>query len=105
MDDSAPCKLALATTWSGDLWGLRKELIPWLTYHAYLGVSKLYVLYEGSDPRTLRVSGAVADTSTCPAVPCSIANLHLTRLYHVLPACKSSTSHQKAPQAAPTGPP
>lgn len=59
MDDSAPCKLALATTWSGDLWGLRKELIPWLTYHAYLGVSKLYVLYEGSDPRTLRVSRAL----------------------------------------------
>lgn len=56
MHDSAPCRLGLATTWSGDLWGLRKELIPWLTYHAYLGVSRLYILYEGSDPRALRVS-------------------------------------------------
>jgi len=55
MDDAAPCRLALTTTWSGDLWGLRKELIPWLTYHSYLGVSRLYVLYEGTDMRTLRV--------------------------------------------------
>lgn len=56
MHDSAPCRLGVVTTWSGDLWGLRKELIPWLTYHAYLGVSRLYVLYEGSDEPTLRVS-------------------------------------------------
>jgi hypothetical protein len=55
MHDAAPCKLALVTTWSGDLWGLRKELLPWLTYHAYLGVSRLYVLYEGNDQRTLQV--------------------------------------------------
>lgn len=55
MHDAAPCRLGLVTTWSGDLWGLRKELIPWITYHAYLGVSRLYILYEGKDPRTLRV--------------------------------------------------
>eukprot|EP00879_Flechtneria_rotunda_P005303 GHRR01005589.1.p1 GENE.GHRR01005589.1~~GHRR01005589.1.p1 ORF type:complete len:720 (+),score=275.87 GHRR01005589.1:145-2304(+) len=48
-----PCSLALVATWSGDLWGLRRELIPWLTYHAQLGVSKLYVLYEGGDTNTL----------------------------------------------------
>lgn len=59
MHDAAPCRLGLVTTWSGDLWGLRKELIPWITYHAYLGVSRLYLLYEGSDWRTLRVGHSV----------------------------------------------
>lgn len=52
---SAPCSLALVTTWAGDLWGLRRELVPWLTYHAQLGVSRLYVLYEGGDANTLSV--------------------------------------------------
>jgi hypothetical protein len=77
MHDAAPCSLGLVTTWSGDLWGLRKELIPWLTYHAYLGVSRLYVLYEGNDPRTLQVraedggccSGAAVARLQNPARP------------------------------------
>jgi len=51
----ASCKLALVTTWAGDLWGLRRELVPWLTYHAQLGVSHLYVLYEGGCKNTLTV--------------------------------------------------
>jgi hypothetical protein len=71
MHDSAPCRLGLATTWSGDLWGLRKELIPWLTYHAYLGISRLYILYEGSDPRALRVSKHYA--------ACRIRHTNMTR--------------------------
>jgi hypothetical protein len=82
MNDSAPCSIALVTTWSGDLWGLRQELVPWLTYHAVLGISRLYVLYEGSDHMTLHVralSGlggagwrwvslsALVRTAACPA--------------------------------------
>eukprot|EP00878_Enallax_costatus_P008075 GHUV01008445.1.p1 GENE.GHUV01008445.1~~GHUV01008445.1.p1 ORF type:complete len:900 (+),score=338.15 GHUV01008445.1:421-3120(+) len=53
MHEEAPCRLGLVTTWSGDLWGLRRELLPWLTYHALQGVSKIYVMYEGGDKNTL----------------------------------------------------
>lgn len=59
MYEEAPCSLALATTWSGDLWGLRRELLPWLTYHALQGVSRVYVMYDGADKNTLTVSSAV----------------------------------------------
>ena len=80
MHDSAPCRLGLVTTWSGDLWGLRKELIPWLTYHAYLGVSRLYVLYEGSDEPTLRVSAAAA-AGGATWTPCTLAVWGVTQCW------------------------
>lgn len=52
MADDAPCHIGMVTTWSGDLWGIRREMLPWITYHAQLGVSKLYVLYDGNDRNT-----------------------------------------------------
>ncbi|KAI8462626.1 MAG: hypothetical protein J3K34DRAFT_447341 [Monoraphidium minutum] len=47
----APCSIAAQTTWAGDVWALRRELLPWLQYHAALGVSRLYLLYDGTDAR------------------------------------------------------
>lgn len=34
------CSLALHTTWAGGLAALRAELLPWMTYHAAVGVSR-----------------------------------------------------------------
>ncbi|GBF98049.1 glycosyltransferase-like [Raphidocelis subcapitata] len=45
-----PCAVALHTTWSGDAHALARQLLPWLSYHAALGVSRLYLLYDGDDP-------------------------------------------------------
>ncbi len=36
-------RVALVATWAGDVWGLRRELLPWMTYHAHLGVEHFYV--------------------------------------------------------------
>lgn len=46
-----PAQVAIFTTWSGDLWGLRRELLPWMMYHTQLGVCKFYVLYDGTDAK------------------------------------------------------
>jgi hypothetical protein len=29
---TAPCVIALQTTWAGDAWGLRRELLPWCAW-------------------------------------------------------------------------
>lgn len=77
MHAETPCKLGLVTTWSGDLWGLRRELLPWLTYHALQGVSKIYVMYEGGDKNTLTVGMLMfVRCSEVLTVKCSVV-LHL----------------------------
>jgi hypothetical protein len=48
-----PCAVALHTTWSGDARALARQLLPWLSYHAALGASRLYLLYEGDDPAVI----------------------------------------------------
>lgn len=60
MHEDAPCQIGLVATWSGDLWGVRREVLPWITYHAQLGVSRVYMLYDGSDQNTLTVGWLVA---------------------------------------------
>lgn len=32
--------VAAYTTWGGDVWGLRRELIPWIQYHTAVGISR-----------------------------------------------------------------
>lgn len=32
--------VAAFTTWSGDVWALRRELLPWLQWHAAAGVTR-----------------------------------------------------------------
>lgn len=40
---SARGRVAVVTTWAGDVWGLRRELLPWMMYHAHAGVEHFYV--------------------------------------------------------------
>lgn len=45
-----PLRACLAATTSADVWGVRRELLPWLQYHTELGVAHFYVSghWEGS---------------------------------------------------------
>lgn len=36
-------RVCLAATVSADMWGVRRELLPWLQYHTQLGASHFYV--------------------------------------------------------------
>jgi hypothetical protein len=72
MNDDAPCHVGMVTTWSGDLWGIRREMLPWITYHAQLGVSKIYVLYDGTDRNTHTVGAWFAASSYCGITRCSM---------------------------------
>ena len=45
----------MQTTWAGDAWALRRELLPWMAYHARLGASAFYVLYDGADADVVKV--------------------------------------------------
>eukprot|EP01023_Acetabularia_acetabulum_P027013 TRINITY_DN25552_c0_g1_i3.p1 TRINITY_DN25552_c0_g1~~TRINITY_DN25552_c0_g1_i3.p1 ORF type:complete len:728 (-),score=153.66 TRINITY_DN25552_c0_g1_i3:96-2009(-) len=42
-------KVAAYTTTASGLYGVRKDILPWIQYHTELGVSKFYVLYDGHD--------------------------------------------------------
>jgi len=41
--------MAIATTSSVDLLGVRREILPWLQYHTEIGVFQFYILYDGKD--------------------------------------------------------
>ena len=43
MHTRAQVKVAAFTVWNGNLWGLRRSLLPWMQYHTQLGVCKFYV--------------------------------------------------------------
>ncbi|PNW84033.1 hypothetical protein CHLRE_04g218450v5 [Chlamydomonas reinhardtii] len=47
-------KVAAFTVWNGNLWGLRRSLLPWMQYHTQLGVCKFYVAFQGRDEATYR---------------------------------------------------
>lgn len=40
---SVPLHACLAATISADVWGVRRELLPWLQYHTELGAARFYV--------------------------------------------------------------
>ena len=46
-------KVAIVTTTSIDAESFSREFMPWLLYHVNLGVSKLYLFYDGSDPHVI----------------------------------------------------
>lgn len=52
-------RVAIVTTTSVDIWGLRRELLPWMQYHTELGVSRYYILYDGNDPQVVEALQAV----------------------------------------------
>lgn len=52
-------RLAIATTTSVDLLGIRQELLPWMQYHTELGVTKFYILYDGSDPAAVEALSSI----------------------------------------------
>lgn len=41
------------TMWSGDLWGLRRTMLPFLQWHTQIGVCKYYIAYPGRDEATV----------------------------------------------------
>jgi hypothetical protein len=41
--------MAIATTTSVDVLGVRREILPWLQYHTEIGVTRFYILYDGND--------------------------------------------------------
>ncbi|KAG2423760.1 hypothetical protein HXX76_015036 [Chlamydomonas incerta] len=47
-------KVAAFTVWNGNLWGLRRSLLPWMQYHTQLGVCKFYVAFQGRDENTFK---------------------------------------------------
>ncbi|KAG2500357.1 hypothetical protein HYH03_001931 [Edaphochlamys debaryana] len=47
-------RVSAFTVWAGNLWGLRRTLMPWLQYHTQLGVCRYYVAYQGRDLPTLK---------------------------------------------------
>lgn len=42
-------RAAVASTVSVDVWGLRREILPWVSFMLEMGVRKFYLLYDGSD--------------------------------------------------------
>ncbi|EFJ41430.1 hypothetical protein VOLCADRAFT_98595 [Volvox carteri f. nagariensis] len=40
--------------WNGNMWGLRRSLLPWLQWSTHLGVCKFYIGYQGRDQQTLQ---------------------------------------------------
>lgn len=52
--------VAIFTTWMGDVKALRRELLPWLSVHAALGVVRFYILYDGTDAEVVLRLGAIS---------------------------------------------
>lgn len=40
--------IAAFTVWNGNLWGLRRTLLPWMQWSTHLGVCKFYVSSDES---------------------------------------------------------
>lgn len=53
-------RVALAAITAVDLMGVRREVLPWLQYHTALGVTKFYLLYDGSDAAAVAVLAKVS---------------------------------------------
>lgn len=47
-------RIAIASTVSVDVWGLRREILPWISYMQEIGIRKFYLLYDGSDSDAVR---------------------------------------------------
>ncbi|GLI65059.1 hypothetical protein VaNZ11_008485 [Volvox africanus] len=47
-------RVAAFTVWNGNMWGLRRSLLPWMQWSTQLGVCRFYVAYQGRDKQTLR---------------------------------------------------
>lgn len=45
-----PLHACLVATISSDVWGVRRELLPWLQYHTELGVARFYVSAWTAEP-------------------------------------------------------
>ena len=43
MQAGVSLRACLAATISSDVWGVRRELLPWLQYHTELGAAHFYV--------------------------------------------------------------
>ncbi|PRW56345.1 glycosyltransferase-like protein [Chlorella sorokiniana] len=54
-----PLRACLAATTSADVWGVRRELLPWLQYHTELGAARFYLLYDGQDVEAVRLLALV----------------------------------------------
>lgn len=46
--------IGIVATTSADYKDLRRQLLPWMLYHASSGVSRFYLLYDGRDDRVVR---------------------------------------------------
>ncbi|KAG2452028.1 hypothetical protein HYH02_003066 [Chlamydomonas schloesseri] len=53
-------KVAAFTVWNGNLWGLRRSLLPWMQYHTQIGVCKFYVAFQGRDENTYKAMQQLA---------------------------------------------
>lgn len=65
----ARCPITVQTTWSGDVWLLRQEFLPWAQYHAAVGVSRIMVMYDGKDAKALAWLKAMPRVSVLTVVP------------------------------------
>ncbi len=43
VDAQNTAKVVVVTTWGGDVWGVRRELLPWMQVLMELGVCHFYV--------------------------------------------------------------
>ncbi|KAI3436820.1 hypothetical protein D9Q98_006230 [Chlorella vulgaris] len=56
-------RVCLTATTSADVWGVRRELLPWLQYHTELGASRFYLLYDGQDAEAVRLLAQVSSVT------------------------------------------
>ncbi|PNH12278.1 hypothetical protein TSOC_000784, partial [Tetrabaena socialis] len=52
-------RVAAYTMWSGDLWGLRRTLLPFIQWHTQAGICRYYIAYPGRDERTVTMLQAI----------------------------------------------
>lgn len=53
-------KVAITATTSVDVAGLRQEVLPWLQYHTELGVTRFFLLYDGSSGEAVQLLASIS---------------------------------------------